>query len=153
MKRSFVAFLLLMFVGLPAFGETPGPAEDDKCPVCGMLVAKYQDWLARVDFKDGSHVWFDGPKDMFKFVLEVEKYSPGKSAEDIASIEVTEYYGLSRIDARGAFFVTGGDVYGPMGKELIPFKSREDAEGFARDHKGKAVLTFGEITMETIKGL
>ncbi|MGQ9653410.1 MAG: nitrous oxide reductase accessory protein NosL, partial [Thermodesulfobacteriota bacterium] len=36
----------------------PGPK--DKCPVCGMFVAKYPDWTAQVLFKDGRSVFFDG---------------------------------------------------------------------------------------------
>lgn len=171
MRRVLVAAVAAMLFGLPAFGESFAepkgdtnriilsagpmsvPAAGDKCPVCGMFVAKYPDWFAMVQFKDGSRAWFDGPKDMFKFVFEAGEYLPGKSAGDIASLEVTEYYGLTRIDARGAYFVTGSDVHGPMGKELVPFKNRQEAEEFARDHRGKAVLTFDEITKETIGGL
>jgi len=40
-----------------------------------------------------------------------------------------------------------------MGRELIPFKSRSDAGEFRKDHKGKAVLGFNEITYAAIKGL
>ena len=41
----------------------------DKCPVCGMFVAKYPDWAAQIIFKDGSYAVFDGPKDMFNIFL------------------------------------------------------------------------------------
>jgi hypothetical protein len=40
-----------------------------------------------------------------------------------------------------------------MGRELIPFKSRSDAQEFRKDHKGKAVLGFNEITYAAVKGL
>ncbi len=41
----------------------PGPK--DKCPVCGMFVSRYPDWIASMRFKDGSSAFFDGPKDLF----------------------------------------------------------------------------------------
>jgi nitrous oxide reductase accessory protein NosL len=50
------------------------------------------------------------------------------------------------IDGRSAFFVVGSDVYGPMGKELIPFASRQDADEFKKDHNGVRVLVWDEVT-------
>ena len=49
-----------------------GPAakaatDKDKCPVCGMFVAKYPGFLAQIQFRDGSIAFFDGPKDFFKY--------------------------------------------------------------------------------------
>jgi nitrous oxide reductase accessory protein NosL len=40
-----------------------------------------------------------------------------------------------------------------MGKELVPFGTRADADGFLRDHRGKRILRFGEITPATLKEL
>jgi nitrous oxide reductase accessory protein NosL len=40
-----------------------------------------------------------------------------------------------------------------MGRELIPFEKEADAKEFLIDHKGKSVLKFKEISIETIKGL
>jgi len=57
------------------------------------------------------------------------------------------------IDGLKAFYVIGSDVYGPMGRELIPFGSRSDAEEFRKDHQGKAVLEFNGITPDAVKGL
>jgi nitrous oxide reductase accessory protein NosL len=64
---------------------------------------------------------------------------------------VTEYYGLSRVDARDAWYVVGSDLLGPMGHELIPFDSRAAAEEFMRDHDGRRILRFEEVT-ETVPG-
>jgi nitrous oxide reductase accessory protein NosL len=35
-----------------------------------------------------------------------------------------------------------------MGHELIPLASREDAEEFMRDHRGRRILRFDEVTRE-----
>ena|SRR4030043_1101854 len=129
------------------------PSPKDKCPVCGMFVAKYPDFLAEILFKDGSYAVFDGTKDMFKYYFNLKKYNPKKRVEDIDSVYVTDYYNLALIDGYQAFYVTGSDVYGPMGKELIPLEKEDDAKEFMKDHKGQSILKFKDITYEIIKGL
>ena len=123
------------------------------CPVCGMFVAKYPNWVAEILFKDGKTVFFDGAKDLFKYYFDIKKYDPHKTKADIASIYVTEYYALTFINANKAYYVIGSDVYGPMGRELIPFKDLSECEEFMSDHKGKRVITFKEITPKLIDTL
>ena len=129
------------------------PSPKDKCPVCGMFVAKYPDFLAEILFRDGSSVFFDGTKDMFKYYLSLKKYQPSKNVSDIDSIYVTNYYNLTLTDGLSAYYVLGSDVYGPMGRELIPFQKEADAKEFMKDHQGKSVLRFKEITTDTVKTL
>ena len=124
-----------------------------KCPVCGMFVARYPDWIATARFKDGTTSYYDGPKDMFSHFLDPGRYTPGKRQSDVVALAVKEYYSLEMIDARAAFFVAGSDVYGPMGSELIPFLNEKDARSFKNDHKGKRIFRFNEITRLTIKSL
>ena len=50
------------------------------------------------------------------------------------------------IDGTKAFYVINSDVYGPMGEELIPFLTKEDAQTFLMDHKAKKIVIFSEIT-------
>jgi len=129
------------------------PAPKDKCPVCGMFVAKYPDFLAEIIFKDGSYAVFDGTKDMFKYYLNLNKYNPSKKRSDIDSIYVTEYYSLSLVDGLKAYYVVGSNIYGPMGKELIPLEKEEHAKEFMSDHSGKSFLRFKEVTLDVMKGL
>jgi nitrous oxide reductase accessory protein NosL len=118
-----------------------------------MFVAKYPDFLARVTFKDGSQRYFDGVKDLMKYYLNLPKYEPGKGTEEMAAILVTDYYSLKPLDAFQAYYVVGSDVYGPMGKELIPLGSEPEAREFLKDHKGQAVLRFREISGDLLKSL
>jgi copper chaperone NosL len=113
-----------------------------------MVVAKYPNWAATVVWRDGHGHHFDGAKDLFKFLFELPRYAPGHRREDIASIAVTDYYELRRIDARQAWYVIGSDVLGPMGHELVPLASRSDAEEFMRDHGGRRILTFAEVAAD-----
>jgi copper chaperone NosL len=129
----------------------PGPK--DKCPVCGMFVYKYPDFVAQVVFKDGSSAFFDGAKDMFKYYFDVRKFDPKRKQTDIGSVYVTDYYGLTLIDATKAFYVVGSDVYGPMGRELIPFEKESEAKGFLKDHKGKSLVMFQDVNQLILKGL
>ncbi|TAN71908.1 MAG: nitrous oxide reductase accessory protein NosL, partial [Magnetospirillum sp.] len=81
------------------------------------------------------------------------KFDPGHSSADIVTVAVTDYYGVRTMDARGALFVLGSDVLGPMGHELVPLASRQEAEEFMTDHKGKRILTFDQVGAEVLKGL
>lgn len=133
--------------------QIPQPEKMDLCPVCGMLVSKYPNWVAVVVYRDGHAHFFDGAKDLFKYLPAPEKFVAGHRREDIAAIWVTEYYGLKRIDASKAYFVIGSDVLGPMGHELVPLESEADANDFLREHKGKRVLGFDQVTPEVIRSL
>jgi nitrous oxide reductase accessory protein NosL len=145
-------FLLVASTCYAAGIAATGPSPKDKCPVCGMFVAKYPDWTAAVSFKDAQSSYFDGPKDLFTFYLNIKKYrSSGTDA--ISSMSVKDYYTLKQIDARLAWYVIGGDVYGPMGKELIPFATDSDAKTFLKDHKGSRILRFNDINQAVLKSL
>jgi len=147
----FLAFAVA--IGRADGAEPIQPTAEDKCPVCGMFTARYSNFVAEIIFKDDSYVTFDGPKDMFKYYLNLETFAKGRTKTEVDSIYVTEYYGLVLIDARQAYFVTGSDVHGPMGHELIAFSNREDAEVFKKDHRGTALLEFGEVTAALITSL
>lgn len=152
-RRTFLLWTAGLALSSPlsaADGGIPKPGPRDLCPVCGMLVAKYPNWVATVEGRKGRALFFDGPKDFFKYLFDVPKYSPGHRAEDISRMLVTEFYGLTRIDARKALFVIGSDVLGPMGHELIPLASRADAEEFLTDHKGQRILSFDEVSRDLV---
>jgi nitrous oxide reductase accessory protein NosL len=127
------------------------PGENDRCPVCGMLVAPYPDWTAQVRHGDGTTVFFDGCKDLFKYLLMFEIYAPKQDRRDVAAVFVTNYYDGEVIAARNAFFVAGGDVTGPMGAELVPHRSIEAAEDFLEDHHGRRILRFEQINESVIR--
>jgi copper chaperone NosL len=156
MKYCKVTMLIVVWLFLTAATSPTGkagpakPSPTDKCPVCGMFVAKYPDFVARLIFQDGSYAFFDGVKDMMKYYFDQSNYNGGKQPAEVASVEVTDYYNLTLIDGLAAHYVFGSDVYGPMGKELIPFKTEAEAREFMKDHAGKAILSFRDIKPETL---
>ena len=149
------AVLLALFICLQTVSamSAPVPSEKEKCPVCGMFVSKYPNWSGTIEFNDGTHAAFDGPKDLFTYYLNLGKYNPGKSVKAITAIRVKDYYSLAVIDGRTAYYVVGSDVYGPMGKELVPFAKLTDARSFMNDHRGKRVVRLNEITPSVLKSL
>jgi len=133
--------------------DVPPPGPRDTCPVCGMFVAKYPDWVATVVFADGTAAHFDGAKDFFKFLEDVGHYAPGYARDQITAMAVTDYYGVTRVKAEDALFAIGSDVLGPMGHELVPLASRADADEFMKDHAGKRLLSFAEVEAPLLAGL
>ncbi|AKH22358.1 NosL [Sedimenticola thiotaurini] len=157
MIRKYAVALCLSF-GLVAGAvsepvDLPAPKDDDTCPVCGMFVAKYPAWVATVRYKDGHLHHFDGAKDLFKYLLDLPRWAPGHQRENIQTIGVTEYYTLTRIDAQQAWYVIGSDVLGPMGHELIPLETPEDAEEFMQDHQGVRILRADEVSLDLLEKL
>lgn len=130
---------------------TPAPRE--KCPVCGMIVARFPDWVAGATFADGSRALFDGAKDLFKFLMRFEDYGPQAHRGEPTALYVTDYYSLTQVEARAAHYVVGSDVLGPMGQELVPFARLEDARGFLADHRGARILRFDEVTAAVVREL
>ena len=118
--------------------------DDEKCPICGMYVYKYPKWATQIYYKD-KHYSYDGVKDMMKWYFRYKK--------GIVKIMVSDYYSQYAISAKKAFYVVGSDTYGPMGHELIPFASKADALSFFKDHYGKKILEFEDITSELIDSL
>lgn len=117
--------------------------KDAKCPICGMFVAKYPQWVAL--YEGDKTFYFDGVKDMMKYAF-ARKLNSDK-------FYVSDYYKLAKMEASKAFYVIGSNVYGPMGSELIPFATQEEAQNFSRDHNGQKVITFDEITEALVKSL
>ncbi len=153
MILMFVIVVSLVDVVDSAERKRRGMTKKDKCPVCGMFVYKYPKWVAVIELADGTSYFYDGAKDMFKHYMNVSKYTPSKAGQDIVSLEVTDYYAVSLIDAKEAWYVIGSDVFGPMGHELIPFETQVSAKEFLEDHKGTHILRFQDVTEDTIKAL
>ena len=127
------------------------PGEKDRCPVCGMFVSPYPEWVGQVRHSDGTTVFFDGSKDLFKYLLSLDRFAPDKTRRNVAAVFVTNYYDGEVIAARTAFFVVGSNVMGPMGPDLVPHRSLEAARDFAQDHDGLRILRFDEITSAMLR--
>ncbi len=119
--------------------------KEDKCPVCGMYLHYYPNWVARIGYSEKEVYSFDGIKDMLKFYFNNEK--------GIKYVWVQDYYTLQTLDAKKAFYVIGSDVLGPMGNELIAFATLKSAKNFSLEHKGKQVVPFSALTEKMVRSI
>lgn len=146
---GLVACLLTANPLLAQPGKDISPQE--RCPVCGMFVVKYPDWITQVRLANGTVKFFDGVKDLLAFHFNPASF--GATGQTAKEIWVKDYYTLAWLDGRSAWYVIGSDVYGPMGHEFIPFDSAEAAENFRKDHKGTKVIRFNEITEPLVQSM
>lgn len=138
-------FGLSLLIPQFVFATQPAmPTAKDRCPVCGMFVAPYPEWIATIINADGTQVFFDGCKDMLRY------YFKHKEQISSDSIYVTDYYRTSLVPVDQVLFVIGSDVYGPMGHELIPVIGREAAETFREDHLGTGIYSFDQLSAELL---
>jgi nitrous oxide reductase accessory protein NosL len=100
---------------------------------------------------NGKDLYFDGVKDMMKYLIYKGDFKFDRTK--ISSILVTDYYTLESINAKNAFYVVGSNVYGPMGHELIAFKTIESANNFMKSHNGKKIVTYVQITQSLVQSL
>lgn len=142
---------LFLFAGPLLAQPSKEIAPQERCPVCGMFVAKYPDWITQVRLANGTMKFFDGVKDLLAFSFDPASFgAPGQKAQEIW---VKDYYTLAWLDGRSAWYVIGSNVYGPMGHEFIPFSSAAAAENFRKDHNGTKVVRFDEITEPLVQSM
>jgi nitrous oxide reductase accessory protein NosL len=149
----FVAGWFTAAPALAADPQPPKPRPKEGCGVCGMYVTSDPLWTASLEWKDGSAVFFDGPKDLFKYLFRLEKYAKGRQRGDVARIWVTERSTNQSAVADTLFFVLGSRERGPMGDDLVPLRDRAAAEAFQKKRGGEKILTLEQITPEVIAGL
>lgn len=149
---AFTLFGMGSWQAVAARANEPGIAKDARCPVCGMFVAKFPQWVTQLVLSDGRIETFDGVKDMMAYFFSPQSYGAAEGVT-VGEVRVKDYYGQQWIDGRRASYVIGSDVYGPMGHELIPFAEKSHAETFLKDHKGQEILPFPDITPQLIESL
>jgi len=148
-KRKAVAYFLHHKKGHSTFGKLHVP-QNAKCPVCGMFVAKYPKWAASLEVEQKTY-YFDGVKDMMKYIIFDGDFPYDR--KKIALYKVSDYYTIESLNAKEAFYVIGSNVYGPMGNELIPFKTLKSAEVFMQEHHGEKIVMYSEITDKMLMAL
>lgn len=152
MRRLLILSIFLLFgwAGFTAAAEPKLPGQRDRCPVCGMFVAPYPDWVATIQFDDGAQLFFDGAKDLFRYYFSLPNKQDPRTREQIAGIYLTEYYSTRLLPVETLYLVLGSDVYGPMGHELVPVAGEAAARSFVKDHQGTKILRFEQLTPQLL---
>lgn len=161
--RAICLLVAIMMIGCQRAGNTEqaGNEQDQKpavtpspqanrptCPVCNMFADFSPQWMAKIEYQDGSVVSFDVPQHMLKFYINPAEYKASeyqKEKANIVRMTVNDFNSKSAIDARTAFYVFGSKQQTPMGQGAIPFQSKSDAETLQKAQGGR-VVAFNQIT-------
>jgi len=127
--------------------------KDTNCLVRHIKVYKDPRWVSKIELANGKEVYFSSPKSMFEFYFTPGKwFDVGvKSEKDFKEILVTDFNTQMPINAKGAFYVYGGNIISPAGDDLAPFDSYKDAEEYSKTHKGKRIFSFREVSDALIR--
>ena len=131
-----------------AAGQQPQTiTEKMSCAACGMYPHRYPQWQTQIIFTDGTMAAFDGGKCMFRFLLNMQKFSPERKPEQVAAVWVKDFTTGSWIDGKAAHYVIDSKELGPMGKELDslfqPHRSGRIPEKKRRDHRNLCKHQYG----------
>ncbi len=141
-KINLVALFLSLFFITSATLLFAG--DSGRCLRCGMIVAKHPQWEGRMEAKDKVES-FCAPR-----CLLFSHPAGGELGEGV-KLMLKDYYSTKFIDATTAWYVSGSDIMGPMGPDMVPFAKKEDAEAFMKEHKGKALYSWKDLTTEKLK--
>jgi nitrous oxide reductase accessory protein NosL len=119
----------------------------DRCPVCAMFPARYQQTAAAMVLKNGHVFYFCSNGCLIRAWLRPGRYL-GKKRSDIHRLIVRDYFSGRPIEAASATWVAGSDVVGPMGPAVIALEDAGHLAAFKRRHGAKAVFTFDQINAE-----
>jgi len=127
----------------------------DECHLCGMLITRFDGPKGEVFRKEqGETVYkFCSTRDMFSYYLDPEntRNVSQMMVHDMSKMpwgsdSIDDKY---LIDAKSAWYVTGSEKKGAMGKTLASFSLQSDAEAFAEEFGGK-VLSFKDINQDSL---
>ena len=161
MYRRFFLLTVTSAVLSGCSKQSPAPelkplpfSKHDRCHICGMVILNYPGAKAQIFIKNEKEpLKFCSVKDGFTFILQPE------NARRAAAFFVSDFGNSTEaqlhekmLSAKDAFYVAGSDVHGAMGKTILPFKTKDQAQAFMREHGGK-LLSYTQVTLEEIKAL
>lgn len=124
-------------------GKIKVPTEEDACTVCGMPPAKFPGHNCQIWTTAGNTLHFCSTQCLVNFNADPTRYVQEPVKTNMAW--VTLFPDSMYESAFGAYYVVGSEVMGPMGREAIPFKLKNDAEEFVKANGGR-IVGFDQLT-------
>lgn len=145
--------LALVLVSSLLSSYTMDYTKETSCVVRHSKVYKNPAWVSKIELQNGKIVYFSSPKSMFEFYFRPGKwFDVGvKNEKDFKEILVIDFKRNLPINAKGAFYIYGSNVTSPAGDDLVPFDSYKDAQEFAKEHNGKRIMSFKEVSDALIR--
>jgi nitrous oxide reductase accessory protein NosL len=162
--------------GIGDGGTAPEPAtltDEDSCDVCGMVITKHPGPDAEIFYPDRRPNDHDNPAhfcstwEAFQFDFARRDEGWERSAFYVTDYSSVDYELLSEggeslisshpeaeafVAAEEVTFVVGSEVKGSMGRDLIGFSERADAESFLSEHGGE-LAELDDVTPTMIEQL
>lgn len=138
--RRFALFIgLLAFISL-LFAQPQEPPKGTKCVVCSMDVNMDPRFTSQIKLKNGEYLYTESPKHAIQYYL--------KNKDAVKELWVKDFATGKWIDGKRAYYIPVDE--GPMGPDIVAFKSRVKAKKFA---KGKKVFKFKDIDSDFLMHL
>ncbi len=162
--------------GIGGGGQAPAAISlttEHTCDVCGMVIPNHPGPSTEVFYADRQPSGHDNPArfdstwEAFQYDFERRDRGWKRRAFYVTDYSSVDYELLTEggdtlisthptaeafVDASSVTFVVGSDVNGAMGKDLVAFSKRADAESFSQDHGGK-LAQFGDVTPGMVEQL
>lgn len=166
-KTLLIASILVLASTLSACSDTVEQSEmlqqalaiesTDECHLCGMIITHFPGpkgelFRKGVNSQQSNKVHkFCSTRDLFSFYLDPENKRNVTTiyVHDMSKVPWETPNDDHFVDATKAWYVTGSDRMGAMGKTLASFSLKGDAEAFTEQFGG-SVIAFSEITMDVL---
>ncbi len=119
-------------------------SDEDRCPVCAMLVARHEKFACGMQLVGGETYYFCGTGCMFRAFLHPEHFL-GTEKPNIVKVVVRDYFSGKPVNGGEVSFVAGSDVVGPMGPAIVSVLRKEDVEVFRKRHGGTRVFVLSDL--------
>jgi nitrous oxide reductase accessory protein NosL len=141
-RRYFLGYFAFGAVGMLAI--TSCKKDVARCSYCGMKLDMTSAWRTELVMKSGETREFDTPHCALAFRLGAK--------DDVKTVRVQDFYDRQWHDAADVRFVTGSDVAGPMGPDLVPVDTARVPK-FTKDHAASRALELDAITADVLSSL
>jgi copper chaperone NosL len=120
---------------------------DTVCVVCNMKVAKYPEHDGQILLADNSSIHFCSTQCLINYLADPGQYVDKPAASKMTWVKV--FPSGDYESAIGLYYVVGSELFGPMGREAIPFRSKKAAEDLVSEEGGK-IVRFDELTPQMV---
>jgi nitrous oxide reductase accessory protein NosL len=128
-------------------GKIKAVTEEVRCVVCNMKVANYPQHDCQILQEDNSSIHFCSTQCLINYFADPGQYVTPPKAPKMTWVKVFPTGDYE--SALGLYYVVGSKLFGPMGREAIPFRSKQAAEALVSQEGGK-VVPFNGLTPQMV---
>jgi nitrous oxide reductase accessory protein NosL len=127
--------------------EIKAATADTRCVVCNMKVANYPEHDCQILLEDNSSIHFCSTQCLINYLADPGQYVDKPAASKMTWVKV--FPSGDYESAIGLYYVVGSNLFGPMGREAIPFRSKKVAEALVSKEGGE-IVRFNGLTPQMV---